>query len=146
MILRDKRLLISLHSQCDIDRSGCLNMLYIATTLLILMGILHSYLGERYLLMRLFKRSELPKLLGDATFTKNTLRFVWHLSTIAWWGLAYLIFLSTGNILTTAQVLHVIGALSIISGLLPLWFTRGKHLSWIVFSLVGILLFIAANK
>ncbi len=53
-----------------------------AAVLVILTGLAHSILGERYILIRLFRRQELPE------FTKNTLRFAWHLTSVAWWGIA----------------------------------------------------------
>ena len=56
-------------------------MLQLAALLLALLGIAHSVLGERYILTRLFRR-ELPKLFGGPEFTKNTLRFAWHLTTV----------------------------------------------------------------
>lgn len=38
--------------------------LYVSALLLIAISFIHSYLGERYILMRLFKRDNLPKLFG----------------------------------------------------------------------------------
>lgn len=52
-------------------------MLLFAAALLIIIGFVHSYLGEKYLLIRLFKRDNLPKLLGSDWFTKRVLR--WYL-------------------------------------------------------------------
>ena len=66
-------------------------MLLIGTILLLIIGIIHSYLGEKYLLIRLFRRDDLPKLLGSDWFTKRVLRFAWHLTTIAWWGFVWVI-------------------------------------------------------
>ncbi len=43
--------------------------LYIAALLLFLVGVAHSYLGERYILIRLFRREDLPKLFGGTQFT-----------------------------------------------------------------------------
>ena len=65
--------------------------LIVAACLAILLAAAHSYLGERYLLMRLFRRDNLPELLGGVEFTKQTLRFAWHITSIAWLGLASLI-------------------------------------------------------
>ncbi len=65
-------------------------MLIAAATLLFLTGVAHSYLGERYILMRLFRLDNLPQLFGGTSFTTGTLRFVWHLTTVAWWGLGYI--------------------------------------------------------
>ena len=44
-------------------------MLTIAAILLVLCGVVHSILGERYLLSRLFKRDNLPHLFGSDAFT-----------------------------------------------------------------------------
>lgn len=114
-------------------------MLVIASILLLLMGIAHSYLGERYLLIRLFKRDNLPKLLGSTAFTIGTLRFVWHLTTVAWGALALLILSAGQGSISKEQVLTVIGFAALASATFPLYFTRGKHLSWLVFLAVGAL-------
>jgi hypothetical protein len=106
---------------------------------LLITGVAHSYLGERYILGRLAKRDNLPKLLGSTAFTMGTLRFVWHLTTVAWGALAYLLLSADAGPLPRDQVLGVIGATSLVSAVFPLYFTRGKHLSWVVFVAVGIL-------
>ena len=49
--------------------------LYVAAFLIVAVGIAHSYLGERYILIRLFRRENLPELFGSAGFTIRTLRF-----------------------------------------------------------------------
>ena len=46
-------------------------MLQLAAILIVLLGVAHSVLGERYILTRLF-RGELPKLFGSSEFTLNT--------------------------------------------------------------------------
>jgi len=50
--------------------------LYVAALLVVATGMAHSYFGERYLLMRLFRRNDLPKLFGSTDFTVRTLRFL----------------------------------------------------------------------
>jgi hypothetical protein len=115
-------------------------MLAFAITQLVATGIAHSYLGERYILIRLFKRGDLPKLSAGTEFTKGTLRFAWHLTTVAWWGLAYLAFTAGYGPVSKDQVRTVIGVTSLMSAAFPLYFTRGKHLSWIAFIAVGALL------
>lgn len=120
-------------------------MLLAAVLLLFLTGVAHSYLGERYILIRLFRRDDLPKLFGDTSFTVGTLRFAWHLTTVAWWGLGYLALVAGSSSLTSAHVLRAIGTVAIVSGVFPLIFTRGRHLSWIVFFAVGVMLMVAAS-
>jgi hypothetical protein len=62
--------------------------LALAAVLAASVAVAHSYLGERYILVRLFKRQDLPKLFGSDWFTKRTLRFAWHITSVAWLGLA----------------------------------------------------------
>ncbi len=114
-------------------------MLLLAVALLVCTGVAHSYLGERYILVRLFRRADLPRLFGGTAFTTGTLRFAWHLTTLAWWSLACLALMAGRGPITSAQVLLVVGLTALVSAAFPLYFTRGRHLSWIVFVLVGVL-------
>jgi hypothetical protein len=112
-------------------------LLYLAASLAILLGLAHSILGERYLLVRLFRRDDLPTLLGDPEFAIRTLRFAWHITTIAWFGFAALLLQAGRGDLTTPSMLNIIGATFVASGLLPLAFTRGRHLSWLLLFAIG---------
>ena len=62
-------------------------MLLVAAFLTVVLAVGHSYLGERYILIRLFRRQDLPKLFGGTEFTTRTLRFAWHLTSLAWLSL-----------------------------------------------------------
>ena len=44
------------------------SMLFVAALLTFAVGLAHSVLGERFVLMRLFRRTELPKLFGETAF------------------------------------------------------------------------------
>lgn len=121
-------------------------MLQSAAVLMILLGLAHSYLGERYILIRLFKRDNLPKLFGGTAFTAGTLRFVWHLITVVWFGVAAVILQVSGPSLDARTVLQMFAGVSFVSGLLPIYFTRGRHLSWIVFFVVAALLWFASQN
>lgn len=119
-------------------------MLEAATLLLLLMGVAHAWLGERFLLRRLARHPErLPPLLGSTAFTLGTLRFVWHLIALPWGALAWLLLLAAQGELGRAQVLDAVALAALLSALLPLLFTRGRHLSWAVFLLVAALVGLA---
>lgn len=139
-------MLVDLHLFDTPDHDARMTMLTLAAALMFVTGLAHSYLGERYILTRLFKRDNLPRLFGGTAFTVGTLRFAWHLTTIAWWGLAALVLLSARGELDSVRALKVIGFVGLVSGLFPVVFTRGKHLSWIVFFVVGVLLLLAAYR
>lgn len=110
-------------------------MLKLAALLIALLGLAHSILGERYILVRLFRR-DLPKLFGGTDFTRNTLRFAWHLTTVLALGISVLLVQLAGA--PSQQMLaRTLGWRLIASGLLPLVFTRGQHLAWVVLFAAG---------
>ena len=110
----------------------------LAAILLVFLAVAHSYLGERYILMRLFRLEGLPKLFGGPAFTRQTLRFAWHLTSVAWVGF--------GGVLVTlafpasawsqAQVIAITFG---VSGVLALVGSRGRHLSGVVFFTIAAL-------
>ena len=80
-------------------------MLQLAAFLIVVLGLAHSILGERYMLVRLFKRSDLPKIFGSVDFTIQTLRFAWHITTVAWFGLAALVWAASQGELSSQSAL-----------------------------------------
>ncbi len=104
-------------------------------------GLAHSYLGERYILIRLFKRGNLPHLFGSDDFTRRTLRFVWHVTTIAWWGLgAVMVVYAAGQIDQPGRAALAVMALTfLVTAAITLVITRGRHLSWVVFLAIAVL-------
>jgi len=120
--------------------------LYTAFLLIVLIGIAHSYLGEKYILVRLFKRDNLPKLFGSTGFTKNTLRFAWHLTTVAWFGLGVVLVLLAQDSIRVDYIGYVIAATFFIHFAVSLIASKGKHLSWIVFLLISLLIYFASER
>jgi hypothetical protein len=113
--------------------------LYLAAALIVAVGLAHSYLGERYLLRRLFRRADLPKLFGDVAFTKNTLRFAWHITSIAWFGLAAIVVQMAHPPTAPATTGLIVGICFLVQFAIALLGSRGKHLAWIAFLAVGVL-------
>jgi len=96
-------------------------------------GIVHSVFGERYILVRLFRRTDLPKLFGDTRFTARTLRFAWHITTVAWWGFAAILLLLARQSLTSHQLLLIVASTFLLTGAITLVISRGRHLAWAAF-------------
>ena len=113
-------------------------LLYLAAFLAFGIGVIHSVLGEKYILTRLFRRDNLPKLFGSPEFTIRTLRFTWHVTTLAWWGFAAILVLMAHPPLVMSTVGTVIGCTFLAHFLLALLGSRGKHLSWIIFLVIGL--------
>ena len=101
-----------------------------AAALAVGIGIAHSYLGERYILIRLFRRDNLPTIRGSDRFTKDTLRFAWHITTLAWWGMAAALVWDPTRAIALAFAA---------SGVAALVGSRGRHYSWIVFGAIAAL-------
>jgi hypothetical protein len=112
---------------------------YIAAACLLGIGVAHSYLGEKYILIRLFRRQDLPKIRGSAEFTMRTLRFAWHITSLAWLGFAGLLVVIAHPPAAARSVAWVIAVTFFAHGALALGGSRGRHYSWIVFLAVGVL-------
>ncbi len=121
--------------------------LIVGAVLAFAIGLAHSYLGERYILIRLFRRGNLPRLFGSDDFTKRTLRFVWHVTTIAWWGLGALLVVYAASQVDQAGrvVLAVVALTFLVMAVITLVHTRGRHLSWVVFLVIAVLCWIGRS-
>jgi hypothetical protein len=117
-----------------------LGLLYLLAALLCAaLGVAHSYLGERFILLRLFRRPDLPKLFGGTEFTTRTLRFAWHLTSLAWWGSGALFFLMAQGPISSSAVAATLAVVFLLSGGITLVASRGRHLAWPVFLVIGLI-------
>jgi len=119
--------------------SGLGLLLLLAALLTILIGAAHSILGERYVLPLLLRRPDLPKLLGSSEFTARTLRFVWHLTTIAWWGFAAFFFLTAQGPVPYQSAAAVLAYVFLASAVLTAVASRFRHFAWLVFLVIGLI-------
>ena len=118
--------------------------LLLAAALLVLTAVAHSFLGERYILVRLFRRPDLPRLFGSDWFTRRTLRFAWHLTSIAWLGFAaVLLLLAQPGAPQTSSILRAVGATFVVAAAITALASNGRHLAWPVFLAVGLLAWFA---
>ena len=120
-------------------------VLYFASILTLAVGVAHSYLGERYILIRLFRRNNLPRLFGSTEFTIRTLRFAWHITSVAWWGFAAILIHLAHPPLTPGILGLIIGVTFIVHAVIALIGSRGKHLSWPIFLAIGVLAIYATS-
>jgi len=115
--------------------------LFVGGLLVVLLGLAHSLLGEWLLLRPLFRRDDLPRLLGSRRFARRTWRFAWHLTTVLMVGPGVVaMVLSLGPLQAqTSWVLRVFAGVFAVCGLGSLASTRGRHFSWYVFLLIAAL-------
>lgn len=102
----------------------------LATACLGLLAVGHSALGERALLRPLFA-AELPPLPLPPLLARRTLRFAWHLTSLAWLALAW-------ALLTTEQAAPAVAVLMLVSGVVTFASTRGAHFAWALFLAGGL--------
>jgi hypothetical protein len=119
-------------------------LLYFAAFMTFFIGIVHSVLGEKYILIRLFKRGNLPRLLGGTEFTQLTLRFAWHITTIAWWGFAAILIMLAEQSFTYQNLAMVIAVTFLASAAIAITMSKGRHYAGFVFLFIGTISFFAA--
>ena len=119
--------------------------LLIAALLTFVIGAIHSWRGERRLLGPLLAPDQRQGMLAN-TFVRRVLRFGWHLTSIAWWGMG-----ATIAALAMAPPLDRQGRLTLwgmaatflVTGVLILITSRGRHLAWPVFLAIVTLIAVA---
>lgn len=114
-------------------------LIYIAAVAAVVMGIVHSTLGERLVFPRLFASADLPRLRGSLEFTRSILRWAWHLLSLAWFGFAWLLFaIGSGHAPDAITLARIIAVVFGVSGLIAFVTTRGRHIAWPLFALVAL--------
>lgn len=97
----------------------------LATACLGLLAVGHSVLGEKALIGPLMT-APLPTFSMPETFARRTLRFAWHLTSLAWLALAWALW-------STDDAAPAVAALLLVSGLITFVATRGAHFAWALF-------------
>jgi len=117
-----------------------MNILFItAAFLLFVIGIAHSVIGERLLVIPLFKEKSV-ELFREKSYMKNVIRFAWHITTIGWWGMAVVILDFAWIENPPVLSVHALAGISLLISVIIFGFTRGRHLAWIVFMAISICL------
>jgi drug/metabolite transporter (DMT)-like permease len=112
--------------------------LLIAAVLTTAIALAHTLLGERYVL-RPFLAGPVPKLFGSERFMRRTLRYAWHLTSLLGLGFAALLAFFARGPMQHVTAIEIVSATFLLSALMSIIMTRGKHFSWIVFLAIGLL-------
>lgn len=119
-----------------------MNYFLVAAALLnAVLAVLHSYLGERFLLGPLFRDGTLTPLFGSTGFARRTMRFAWHLTTLVMWGLSLALLLVAREAMNpvTQGIARGEALVFLACALLSYVVTRRKHFSWMVFLVIAAL-------
>ncbi len=114
--------------------------LVVSSIMLILLGIIHSFLGERLIFRGLLSRLMQPERPVLSAHKVRVLRSAWHLVTLLGVGLGAVLLAvaipAFGNVASTARIIAIT---TLICALYWGVGTRGRHPAWIVFLLVAAL-------
>ena len=110
-------------------------MLIAAAIIIVLIGCIHSYLGERKVLHPLYQAYDIKGPI------ERILRVSWHLITLFWFAItAQLIAMHNWPDQAFKSFLIIMSVALGISTLISLINSKGKHISWIGFGMATVLL------
>lgn len=115
-----------------------MNLLFVvAATVLALVGLAHSVLGE-LLVFRALRTQGVVPTAGRPVLRERQVRILWgswHLVTVLGWALSALLWrLGTapwGDAALAAWVADVVGVATLASGMLVFYATNGRHPAWV---------------
>ena len=119
-----------------------------AALIAFILGIVHSYMGEKYLISPILRSEHLiTALSGSVGLKKVALRVCWHFATIAMWGTATtLLFLSSLPLTHTSVVVARIISVTFAAYTALVFLTPGlrlihlrRHLAWAAFLAIAVL-------
>lgn len=115
--------------------------LLLASVVAAFIAAAHSTLGERRLLRPLLRENLDNGSAKKAEFMRLTLRFAWHLTSAFMLGCAVILFVLAFFPLDLVSILvvEILGALFIASAAITGSYSRGRHVAWPLFTLVGAL-------
>ena len=111
----------------------------VAAFLLFAIGIAHSVIGEKLLIIPLLQEKSV-ELFKTKPYIKRVIRFAWHITTISWWGMALVVIDLAQMEVPSALSMHSLAGTSLFISLVIFRYTKGRHLSWIVFLSISICL------
>lgn len=119
--------------------------LSLAALLCVVIGAAHSWLGERRLIGPLLDPAQRHGIL-QRRFARDVLRFGWHITTLAWWGIgaAFAAFATGGSQAAPRLAIFALSASMLLTGVVILVSGRGRHWAWPVFFAIAALACTAA--
>jgi hypothetical protein len=121
-------------------------LLLFAASVLVIMGVVHSYLGERFVFRRLFRLENLPLLRNDRRYTENVLRYAWHLTSVTWWAFAACLVILWAMANNPGPTIAKCAALlCFISGATIVATAGVRHPAWSLFLLAGVLAWLGSS-
>lgn len=117
-------------------------MLIAAGLIIMTIGLIHSFLGERKLIRPLFQSTEL------SAYKRRLIRIAWHITTLFWFAISAQLFAMHFWPDKSFQSFLLIMSVTFgVSTVISLINSRGRHISWTGFGAATFLLgFVAFNS
>jgi hypothetical protein len=112
--------------------------LSIAALLSAALAISHSWLGERLILQPVLAMEDLPTLSGSRRGMRKIVRFAWHITSVFFVAMAGVLFYFS-RVSPDVAVIKIISVTYLLSAVITIVVSRGRHYAWIVFLAVGLL-------
>jgi hypothetical protein len=112
--------------------------LSIAALLSATLAVSHSWLGERLILQPILGVQDLPKLSGSHRGMKKIVRFAWHITSVFFVAMAVILFYFS-RVAGDQAVIRIISITYLLSAVITIVVSRGRHYAWVVFLAVGLL-------
>lgn len=120
------------------DLAMATTALFAAAGLTVLVSVIHSWLGEIRVIGPLLAIDSRPGVLRSP-FLRQVIRYAWHLTSLAWIGmaaaLAALAIMPSSPAGKTAVL--IIAGTFLLHGAIVLAISRGRHLAWPIFLAIG---------
>ena len=123
-------------------------MLWLAAGLCLVLGLVHSLLGEYMLMRHLPGVQGLPLFRGSPDLPRQTIRITWHITSLLAWAItAILARLAAlpGLGATEIFILQILALCFFACFLVALIGTRGRHPSWLAFLILALLCLLATR-
>ena len=119
--------------------------LVLAAGLLLMVGLVHSILGEILIFNKLRQRSIVPTLNAPPLQNRNIriLWASWHLASILGFAAAAVLFQAAKQSTPDGFVINSLAVAMLLSGLLVLYATKAKHPGWFALTAVATLCWLA---
>ena len=119
-----------------------------ASILAILIGVVHSVLGEKLIFSRLRSAGIVPTEAPLPLKERNIRKIwaTWHIVSLFGFGIAFLLYLlaiPSTNIEITWRIKMAIALPMFLSAMLVLWATKGRHPGWTGLLTVSIFVFLS---
>ena len=120
-----------------------------ASCLLFIVGLVHSTIGEIRIFSKMRHKGWLVPTEGGVNISERQVRILWaswHISTVLAWGICIILWrlsFSSSDLATREFILNITLPSTLISSLVVLVGTNGKHPGWMGLLGVAILLWIS---